>query len=312
MDQEFTFSRIQLDDAPALQELAIKNGGNRNLNEKNLNHWYFKNPVKSNSLWKVEKDSVIEGYATTNNFIYTINNEEKLVALPQNVLTSKNIRGKGLFGKLYYMTEIENIEKNGVDFFLTSTGQMSTPIFLKKFEYLRGFCPLILIKIASLPSLFARKKYALIKDINSIPSIGNSNLNYSRKKNIEYFKWRYSECEKKNLKIISVSDNNKLIGYAFLITKKKFGIKTIVLADIICEKEENYSAIIDACHVFATKGFFAAIIMFELSCNCRRRGINFGIKNKFNILVKGKNKEETTKLSQINFNFFFGDFDFFW
>lgn len=312
MNQEYSFNKIQVEDAPGLHELAKKNNGNSNLNKKNLDHWYFKNPLKSNSLWKVERNFVIEGYATTNNFIYTLDGKDYLVALPQNVLTSTKIRGKGLFGKLYYKTEIENIEKNGVDFFLTSTCAMSTPIFLNKFKYLRGICPLVLIQTAGITALFSKKKYTLLKDIYSIPSITHFNLNNSRKKNLEYFKWRYSECEKKNLNIISVSENNNIIGYAFLITQRKFGVRILILADIICEEEENYSAIIDTCHAFATKNFYVALIMFELSVSCRKKGFNISIKNRFNILVKGNTQEETKKLSTQAFNFFFGDLDYFW
>jgi hypothetical protein len=312
MKEEFTLSKIKLEDAPILHALAIDNGGNINMNAKNLNHWYLKNPEKSSSLWKIEMNNVIEGYATTNNFIYTCDNKDYLVALPQNVLTSTNVRGKGLFGKLYYKTETDNIENNGVDFFLTSTGAMSTPIFLKKFDYLRGVCPNVLVKILSLPALFSKKKYKIIPDINSIPSLSHCNLNNGRKKNIEYFKWRYSQCHKNKLSIIAISNDKETIGYAFLISKTKFGIRTLILADIICEKEENYSAIVDACSVFAAKNFYVIMVMFELSFNCRRKGINLKVKNRFNFLVKGKTKEETSRLSTKDFNFFFGDLDYFW
>jgi len=305
------FSKIQLQDVPALQELAKKNDGNINFSSKNFNHWYLRNPTKSNSLWKVEVDDVVEGYATTNNFYYTINNKDYLVALPQNVLTSRNVRGKGLFGKLFNITEKENLDENGVDFFLTSTGSMSTEIFLNKFDYFKAICPPVLIKIAGLFAFFSKKKYTEVSDINSI-NISHSNLNNSRKKNIEYFKWRYSECEKKNLNIISVSENNKIIGYAVLITQKKLGVNFLILADIICEKEENYSTIIDSCYVFSAKNLFIGLIMFEIKCNCRRKGINLTLKNRFNILVKGKTKEVTKSLSKTEFNFFFGDLDYFW
>ncbi len=312
MNHECTFSKIGLEDAPRIQELARLNGGNPDLSAKNINHWYFRNPVKSNSLWKVVYNENIEGYATTNNFVYTIDQEDHLVALPQNVLTSEKVRGKGLFGKLYYKTETENVEENGVDCFFTFTGPMSTPIFLNKFDYLRGKCPPVLIKIAGLPALFSKKKYKILHDIHSIQVNTHYSLPNARKKDIPYFKWRYSECDKARLKIISVTENNETIGYAFLITRKKFGIKTLILADIMCEKEENYSAIIDACHVFATNNFFIALVMFELSCNCRRRGMNVSLKNWFNFLVKGKTKEETTALSKKYLNFFFGDLDYFW
>ena len=41
-------------------------------------------------------------------------------------------------------------------------------------------------------------------------------LNNSRKKNLAYFKWRYSQTNKKNLTVISIIENNQIIGYEFI------------------------------------------------------------------------------------------------
>lgn len=312
MKQEFEFKKIEIEDIPQIRNLAAKNGGNKNLNEKNFKFWYLNNPTKSYSLWKVEKNSTIEGYATTNNFFYTVNGEAKLAALPQNVLTSENIRGKGMFGKLYQQTEVENLEVNNVDFFLTSTGAMSTPIFLAKFGYVKARSPVVLVKLPSLNTLFSKKKYRLLNDIKEIKMTSNINLNNSRKKTPEYFFWRYSSCEKENLRIIEVVDNEKIVGYAFLIVKRKFGIKAVILADILTSSENNYTPIIDACHSYVSKRLFAPMIMFKIETNCKNKGFNVEIKDRFNILTKGKSEEETKTLGNLNFNFFFGDLDYFW
>jgi hypothetical protein len=312
MSVDFTFRKLTLTDAIEIQNLALNNDGNKDLTESIIEHWYFKNPSGSNSLWKVILDEKIEGYATTNNFRYNINEKDCWVALPQNVLTSTKIRGKGAFGKLYFKTEIENIEENKVDYFLTMTGAMSTPIFLNKFGYLRGRSPSLLMKFFTPTLLFSKKKYKKTEDLNSIIYTTNFSFNNSRQKSFEYFMWRYGNCTKKNLKLISIFEKEELIGYAFLIVKKKFGIKFLILADIICEKKENVPLVIDACHVYATKSFFPFMTMFEISCNCKKSGINLVLKNRFNFLVKGKTKEDTEMLSSLNFNFFLGDLDYFW
>ena len=312
MSQEIEFSRIEPQDTPRLHELALKNDGNGSLTPENFDHWYFRNPSKSNSLWKVVCNGETEGYATTNNFKYVIQGKEYLIALPQNVLTSEKVRGGGLFGKLYYLTEKDNLEEKGVDMFLTSTGAMSTDIFLKKFGYVRGFLPSVLVKFASPRVLFSRGNFSLIQDVNSLSFETDYQIENARIKNMEYLKWRYSQCNKKVLRVISVSVKNEIIGYAFLIVRKMYGLPTLMLADMICKREENIADLIDACHVFATRNMFAAVIMFELNYNCRRRGINVTMKNHLNFLSKGKTPEETKWLSTRKLNYFFGDLDFFW
>lgn len=311
MSELVKFSKITLQDLPIIQKIALENGGSKTINESNFNHWYLKNPSASNSIFKVEVENSIEGYATTNNFVYTVENKNFLVALPQNVLTTEKCRGKGLFAKLYYLTEKENLETNKVDFFLTSTNTMSTPIFLSKFGYLRGFCPPILLKLFSPLSLFSKVNYKQQEDINAI-KIDHNDLNNSRKKNLAYFKWRYSQTNKKNLTVISIIENNQIIGYAFLIKQIKRGFKVLMLADIICSNEKFYSKIIKACHTYASKNFYVGLLMFELQNNNINQGRSIKLKNKFNFLVKGKSDDETKKLSQVKFNYFFGDLDYFW
>lgn len=306
------FSKITENDVTLICELAKTNGGNKNFTLQNFNHWYKRNPINSNSMWKVTQFGNIEGYATTNNFIYTINGLEKLVALPQNVLTSEKIRGKGIFGKLYNITEEENLKINRVNLFLTSTGEMSTPIFLKKFGYLRAKCPDVLLIIPNILSFFVNKKYKIVKDLNDIYIEDIYNMTNSRKKNIEYYKWRYSNCTNQTLTVLEVNDSGKKIGYAFLIKQKKRGINTLIIADILCSDENDISTIIDACSVFSAKKLYLFLIMFKLNIHENKKRFQFSFKRKFNFLVKGETDNETKFLSEIPLNFYFGDFDYFW
>jgi len=65
MSELVKFSKITLQDFPIIQKIALENGGSKTINESNFNHWYLKNPSASNSIFKVEVENSIEGYATT-------------------------------------------------------------------------------------------------------------------------------------------------------------------------------------------------------------------------------------------------------
>ena len=117
MNTEFQFEQITEADFKEIETLATKHGGNSNLNTTMLNHQYLNNPSKSFSLWKVLRGNKIEGYATTNNFNFILENKRMIISMPQNVLVSEAARGGGLFGKLYNFTENQNREDKGINNF---------------------------------------------------------------------------------------------------------------------------------------------------------------------------------------------------
>lgn len=69
-----------------------------------IKHWFFDKPIGNSAISVVEENGQLEGIATTNNFVLN-DHGDKLVAMPQKVLTSKALRGKGFFGKMYRHTE---------------------------------------------------------------------------------------------------------------------------------------------------------------------------------------------------------------
>ncbi len=310
MNQDFTLSKIIPEDKTEMKKLASNNGGNQNLSEAFIDHWYFNNPSNSKSLWKVVMDGSIEGFATTNNFKFNIDNKECLVAMSQNVLTSTKVRGKGLFNKLYLKTEEENIEENKVDYFLTVTNKLSTPIFINKFNYVRGKCPLVLLTFFNVFDLFSKIKYKRLSDINSIDFPHTHYcFNNAMKKNRDHFKWRYNKYATDKLHVIAILEHAKTIGYAILKSEKKKGVKILILMDIICVSEESIPLIIEGCYVYTTKNYFLAMLMFDIYGKLKRKKNQLSFKEKFNFLVKGKSQEDTKMLSQTNFNLFFGDLD---
>jgi len=315
MNKEFQFEKIEEKDFFEIQELAIKNGGNLNLNAITLKHQYIANPSKSFSLWKVVTQNKIEGYATTNNFNFIIENKKVIVGMPQNVLVSEVVRGGGLFGKLYNFTEKENREEKGIDTFLTFTNGMSTPIFLKKFEYLKGMCPNLIFYISSIQFLKKAIKYAVIKNVSKI-DFENFNellqLENALIKNKVYFNWRYKAYDEKKLRILKVSKENKIIGFGILKVEKKKGISFLLLMDIITISADYIFDIINVCRHYCSKNMYVGLLSFELSnVKYPTSSLKLTFKNRFNFLVKGKTEIKTEKLSQLNFNFYLGDMDSF-
>ena len=310
-----SFKKISIADANEINTLAKENGGNSDLNAKNINHWYSRNPHNSRSLWKVVFKNKIEGYATSNNFIHVVGNKHYLVGFPQNVLTSNRIRGKGVFTKLYNKMEAHSFEEENVDFFLTFTGEMSTPIFENKFGYQKGIAPKILGFFFSITSFFSKINYKVINDVSDV--IFNEPIFHfknGRNKDLTYYKWRYAECSPGKLKILKITQQltQEIIGYAFLIKTKKGGIPVMILADIIVSEEKNIKSIMNACRVYISKKLYPVLFMLNLSDDYNKKGPSIKLNQKSTFLVKGKTDEQTQKLSNIPFNFFFGDLDYFW
>lgn len=306
---DFSIEKIVHKDLPALKILSFNNGGSPNMDEHYFEHVYFNNPSNSKSLWKVVVDSEIEGFATTNNFDFCIDNKKCLCAMPQNVLTSLKLRGKGLFIKLYNQTEYDNLDNNKVAYFLTFTNNLSTPIFLNKFNYIKGKCPQLLIFIANPLKVSFTKKYRRIKDFNSI----NFDLQYqfdnALSKSKEFYLWRYKLYDKSKIHIISITEGNTIIGYAVFIIQKKKGVKFLILSDVIFYKQTDLKQIIEVCKTYTAKNFFPFFIMFDLDATIKKNKLTIILKDRFNFLVKGKTPEENEMLSKKNFNLFFGDLD---
>jgi hypothetical protein len=310
MSTEFIIEKITKKDLPEIRTLALNNGGNQRLTESFIENWYLNNPSNSASLCKVVgPDGHIEGYATTNNFNFTIEGKSTLVAMPQNVLTSLKVRGKGLFNKLYFKTESDNLTENKVECFLTFTNKLSTPIFLNKFSYERGKCPDVVFTSFNFLDLFSSYHFIRMPSIDEI--LINSRFEYdnSMNKDLAYFKWRYKLYSKDDLHIVAVKKATNNIGYVFLKVIKKHGVKCLLLMDIISDNATNLSAIIEASFSYAAKNGFIGVVMFDGAFSVKKRMARIKLKNRLNFLVKGQTTDTTKHLSQLDFNFFFGDLD---
>lgn len=289
-------------------------------NESKVTHdyllnWYWKNPHNSFSIQILKDTEYVYGISSTNNFTFDFLEKEVKVAFPQKVVTSEKIRGKGYFSKLYWKNEEDNDLNENVDFFLTFTNHVSTPIFLKKLSYLKGQCP----DMTYLPpKLFTSKgvTYTKVNNFDTLESSFQVKISNGMKKNKDYFSWRYSNnvgCVGSNYEILLVSKNQKNIGYLILKKTNKKGVPILYLVDYISFNELNISLLLQASRHYAFKMRCVGVMfMNNMQIDKHLNGffLKLKLKNKLNFLVKGKNEQESQLLAKTTFNFQLGDLDF--
>jgi hypothetical protein len=297
-------------DLGAIADFIRRENNDSHISEEYLNWWYFQNPSNSFSLWHYLFENKIVGMATTNNFHLQTASGKQTAAMPQKVLTSASMRGKGLFGKLYWQTEKDNLANN-VNCFLTITNEMSTPIFLEKFGYLRGLCPDVITILPSPASFIKTKNYVLVK----ADSIKDSQepQNNAFIKTAEHFLWRYSSASEEKCVTLKIKGNNGAIaGFVFLKKIYKKRLPLYILLDLLILQESEVERLLAEAVKYATRKFSLGLLALDhekLSSHWQKF-VHRRVENRFNFLAKGRNNEETKQLSKTKFNFTFGDLDF--
>lgn len=285
-----------------------KTSENKRFTNQYILDWYFQNSTGF-SFWISLQESNLKGYATTNNFRFLLNQNEVKAGVPQNVYVAEECRGKGIFSRLYLETEKENIQELGTDFFLTFTNHLSTEIFLKKFGYLRADCPYLLVSVFNPLLLLKKPDYRKLASFTEINFSGIHSFDNSFIKDEQYYDWRYKRYRPEVLHIIEVGVKTKPMGYAILLETKKRGLKFLVMADIICYNPSDSKQIFKEAQCYAARSFSPFLLTFKLE-GMEKSGICFSIKNRFNLLVKGKTTNETADLSKLKYNLCMGDMDF--
>ena len=314
MSNSESISKTSLGDLNTVASLINKEDRSSNTSSAHLSWWYFLNPSRSFSFVHMLKDGFIEGLATTNNFRIKVNGNALLAAMPQKVLTSEAVRGKGYFGRLYRQTESDNIAQ-GVDCFLTFTNAMSTPIFLEKFGYRRGISPSIFV-VPALFSCFRKSSYQLANQFDENYLIREDLIRPANSlcKNLDYFKWRYLEYENSQFVILNlVGRNRENEGYIILKRKVVMCVPLFVAMDIITHTEINAIKLLQEALKYAIQNLAFGVMIIEN--NIIPNGPPFALcikrSNKLNFLVKGKTDDLTSTLTKVRFNWFAGDLDFF-
>lgn len=297
-------------DIEAITGFIRRENDDSHISSEYVKWWYFDNPSKSFSFWHFLSGNEVVGVATTNNFYIHTSAGKKLAAMPQKVVTSAKMRGKGVFGKLYRQTEKDNLE-NGADFFLTFTNEASTPIFLGKFGYLKGICPDVIFALPRVSSFFNSKNYESVT-FDAIKDAQKPQEN-SFVKDPDYFRWRYSPESKEDVTILKVKGRKGATsGFIFLKKIYKKRIPLYVLLDLLILEESETGRLIEAAVSFASRKFSMGLLALDredLSEHWQRFA-HRRIKNRFNFLVKGQSEEETKALAETKFNFSFSELDF--
>ena len=291
--------------------IAVENE-NESMSSSYLSWWYFQNPFKSWSFFKILLNENICGISTTNNFMFNYNGSPVKVAMPQKVLIAKAMRGKGLFSKVYFASEKYNLSE-GIDFFLTFTNTASTTIFIDKFKYSEGIAP----KLYFIPSypihFFCSYKVKVVDDFNNrffrdkLIETKNSIL-----KDLKNFQWRYLANNPNQYIILELKLNGGIIGYAILKEITKIGLKFALLMDLIVDNSSQVGPIIKETRIWASKKYFAGLIVLEneLYNNAINVCLKINTRKRLNFLVKGTDIHRRENLASDKFNFFLGDLDF--
>jgi hypothetical protein len=304
---DYFFEPVSKTDMDTIHRLALTNDGNERLDKDFFTWWYEANPSGSFTFLKLVYNGSTEGYATTNNFTFCIEGINRNVAMPQNVLTSSNVRGGGFFGKLYRETESNNRSK-GFDTFLTFTNKMSTPIFTQKFKYVKGNCPDTYIFPNTVLGALGKKDYVRLGNAGEIDLENAVSFQNSLVKNREHYIWRYANYSPEKLHIIRISKDGQQLGYAIMKSEVKKGLRFLLLMDIITLSREHLTHIVNTCKNYTFRNGFFFLLFLELD-GFKSSGLSLRLKNRFNFLVKGRDEADTLHLSQLKFNLFFGDMD---
>ena len=279
------------------------------ITEKYLNWWYLEKKFSDSSFVFLKYRSSIVSIATINNQKININKKLYNIGLPQNVITSSQHRGKGFFQKTFFECEKRNTKKN-VNHYITFTNKLSTPIFLKKFNYIKGKCPNVVV-IPIISFSFKKIKISKVKKFNTnfLYKSNNKEINNSIYKDKEYMRWRYEKSIFSDVHILEFKKNNLVESYAIIKFSYRYKIKVCYLLDIIGKFNIRNLKELKK-YIFKNKSFLLLFLDNEQVKFFYKYKINLKFKNQFNFLVKNNSKNNKFDLSNINFNLSFGDIDF--
>jgi hypothetical protein len=308
---DFIFERTTTAGLHSLSEFIREQTGNKNATAEYLQWWFLKNPV-SCSLHHAILNGKMAGVAATNNFRMLFNGGQKIVAMPQKVLTDSALRGRGLFSKLYFKTEEENLQTNHAGFFLTFTNDASTPLFIRKFGYTRGISPDVLLIFPGVNSLLASKKYFVGSNLAQQQNIQLANIviDNSIVKDENHYRWRYFSYNDKIVMLTATHDSSIQVIFLKRVVKGKIPFYAVL--DVVADSESGVSQMLRHALHYSLHKFSAGLMVLN---HQQVEGVikNFlyiRVKNRFHFLVKGKSEDETATLATTKFNFTFGDLDF--
>lgn len=311
MKDNIEYTEIEESDLDEIHHLAKQINGNPRLTKAHIKHWYFENPTRTYTFWKVMVNGYIQGFATINHYYFWFNQRRVLIGMPQNEYIAVSSRGKGYFGELYWRTEGTSFNQHEVQLFLAFPNKRSAPIFEQKFGYSKCNNPVIILSLFSVFNFFSRESYKILDHVSLIQNLQFFQLDYALDKSMEYLRWRYNSYAKKELHILELSENNSIIGYAFLKPIKKYGLSFMILMDLMTIDSKYYLQMIQHCNRYCSKQLFFGLVRIQIKDEPLSSLLEIRLKQKLHFLNKSKSSTDDLSLGDTKFQFFFGDLDIF-
>ena len=312
--EEITLHRATSADLADIVQLNRVENDDQRMTTDYLSWWYFTNPFQSFSFFLSRIGGRACGMCSSNDAPFIINHKKWKAGFIQKVLTSNEVRGKGLFGKLYVQTDKDFLERGG-DCFLAFPNAVAKPIYLAKYNYSHGIYPDLTLLFTNPLHLAASTQYEQVKQLDTsffqrpVFQFENAAI-----KEFNFLTWRYLTHESPHYCYVALAVRraNQLFGYVFLKKITKKGLPVYVLMDICFHEQTELAYLITQARIYAAKHISVGLLYMG---NSLIKQATNGVANKlwpkqFDFLVKGKSQTETDELAQTKFNFFFGDLDF--
>ncbi|RFP65346.1 GNAT family N-acetyltransferase [Hymenobacter lapidiphilus] len=311
---EITLHRATATDLADVVELNRVENDDDRMTTGYLDWWYFNNPFDSFSFFLSRIGGRACGMCSSNDAQFEINGRPWKAGFIQKVLTSNEVRGKGLFGKLYVKTDTDFLERGG-DCFLAFPNAVAKPIYLAKYSYSHGIYPDLTLLFTNPLHLAAGSQYEEVNKLDgSFFQTSTFQFENAMKKDEKFLNWRYLTFKSEHYAYVTlaVKKSGKLIGYVFLKKIKKKGLPVFVLMDAAFHRQADLAHLVKQARIYAAKQLSVGLLYMGNSLiDEATKGVARKVwRNQFDFLVKGKNQDETDELAKVNFNFFFGDLDF--
>ena len=312
--EEITLHRAaEADLADVVTLNRVENDDDRMITDY-LRWWYFGNPFNSFSFFLSRIGGRACGMCSSNDAPFVINGRPWKAGFIQKVLTSNEVRGKGLFGKLYVQTDTDFLARGG-DCFLAFPNAVAKPIYLAKYSYSHGIYPDLTLLFTNPLHLAAGAEYEVVTRLEAaffrrpVAQFENAAV-----KSQDFLTWRYLTHKSPHYQYVAlaVRRQGQLVGYVFLKKITKKGLPVFVLMDVAFHEPADLAHLLKQARIYAAKQLSVGLLYMG---NERIDAATGGVARKvwrkqFDFLVKGKNQPETDELAQVTFNFFFGDLDF--
>jgi len=271
-----------------------------------LRHWYLDNPAGSSTVMIGRIEDRIVGMSTTNDHRFQGPDDEVLVAMPQKVLTDPELRGKGIFQRLYQATEEAGWNK-GVGFFLTVTNAASTPIFLTRFGYSRLPAPRMMMFPVALGRPVGQVADGEGDQVawTEVPSEA-----WHMVKDGAHLRWRYARPGPDHRQY--TFDHGTGQGRVVLKRMVRKGVPVMLVLELLgTDAEARRRTLLNARRLAFRGGCPVLLALRTAAVVEAARGMwHLPVSSGFNLLVKGRDAAHTQRLVAQRFELAFGDLDF--